>query len=521
MGSDTDSRTSSADDLIGRLLLFLAVVFHLLLLLPELRTGGIYPSDAGLHLPAIERLAQAFERGESILDCWVSEWGLGYPLWRSYQPLAHLGTLFVWLLLFKTLSIATLYGWISYLLLSGFPLCCYQGSRWMGGSRLQAGSVAAIAGLVTSRAGFGMELGSHVWLGSGLYTQLWAQCLLPLAVGRSFHALRSGKRLWLAGLLGGGVFLAHFLYGYIYVLSAVLAALTLAGRIQRLRLLGRLVVPLAITAALSAFAVLPTLLASEHLNLSAWEEPWKWRSYGHATVLSDLLSGELLDHGRLPILTLLCGLGLLAALWRFRRDRQRFVLLGFLFWLALYCGRPTWGIGLRVLGVVEGFHLHRLIGAVHFFAILLAGCALAGTIGVLSRLGSSRWPLRSRAPAPRSAGARACLLPRRPAHGGTLQRGLHRLPPPREAEARRTPPGGDAGGRVRARALLRGAEQHLGAGRRHRRRADVQLPLVPARARGRLPLSLDGARGRGDGPLRRTAPRPVPPVRDQQGGCAA
>src|SRR5262249_35837109 len=77
-------------ELAGLALVFVAVAFNAVFLAPEIRISRL-PLNAGiLPLAAWERLAQALARGDPFLDPWVSEWALGYPMWRSYQPLPHL-----------------------------------------------------------------------------------------------------------------------------------------------------------------------------------------------------------------------------------------------------------------------------------------------------------------------------------------------------------------------------------------------------------------------------------------------
>ena len=385
-GPASPSRRLEPLDLAGYALLVLAVLLLLVALRAELTVDGAYPHDAGLHLPAVERLAQAWERGESVLDCWVSEWVLGYPLWRSYQPLPHLATFALWLGLIEKVAISTVYAWLVYLLLATFPLTCFLGARWLGASVLESGCVAAISGLLASSPSYGLELGSYVWYGHGVYTQLFAQWLLPLAIGRLWNAVRQGRGLALAGVLGGAVALSHLLYGYVYAWTGVLMLLTRSADEPWRPRLGRLAVVFGVMGTLASFAVLPMLAASPYINLSGWEEPWKWDSFGHASVLGDLVRGDLLDAGRLPVLSLLLGLGGVAAAVRWRTERQRFLLAGFVLWLLLFCGRPTWGLLLYAFGIPPGFHLHRLIGAVHFFALLLAGAGLALVVESLRRV---------------------------------------------------------------------------------------------------------------------------------------
>src|SRR5262245_31054761 len=74
----------------GLAMLAIAMLFAAWYCAPELRIGRVPLNDVVFHLAASERLAESFERGEPLLDPWVSEWSLGYPLWLSYQPLPHL-----------------------------------------------------------------------------------------------------------------------------------------------------------------------------------------------------------------------------------------------------------------------------------------------------------------------------------------------------------------------------------------------------------------------------------------------
>src|SRR6266511_3213000 len=75
---------------LGLLLVACAIAFNAFFLAPELRISRAPLNDLVFHRAASERLEASLEHGEPFLDPWVSEWSLGYPLWRSYQPLAHL-----------------------------------------------------------------------------------------------------------------------------------------------------------------------------------------------------------------------------------------------------------------------------------------------------------------------------------------------------------------------------------------------------------------------------------------------
>jgi hypothetical protein len=168
---------------------------------------------------------------------------------------------------------------------------------------------------------------------------------------------------------------------------------------------------------LSAFQLAPMLIDGANINHSRWEAVWKWDSFGAGQVLQWLFTGELLDHGRLPVLTLLAlaGAGLFA--WNWRRglpgnnqsNRRQplpsgrgsecasepspnfaahaFALWGAALWTLLFFGRPFWGPLLTMLGASDDMQLHRVIGGAQIFLVLLAAIAL----GALWRELARRW----------------------------------------------------------------------------------------------------------------------------------
>ncbi|HKY49676.1 MAG TPA: DUF6541 family protein, partial [Candidatus Limnocylindria bacterium] len=141
---------------------------------------------------------------------------------------------------------------------------------------------------------------------------------------------------------------------------------TLADRVGRFALVG------GVTAAASSYMWLPFLMYSPYINVTPYLERFKYDSYGAPAILTWLVSGDLLDHGRIPVLTVLLGIGAVAAVV----TRARLALLSvglFALWLVLYFGRPTLGGLIDLLPLSDGLFLHRLIGAVDIFAVLLIG----------------------------------------------------------------------------------------------------------------------------------------------------
>src|SRR5262249_48796155 len=96
------------------------------------------------------------------------------------------------------------------------------------------------------------------------------------------------------------------------------------------------------TALLTSYFVVPFLTHTAYIDVSPYLASWKYNSYGAEKILWWLVRGELLDFGRIPVLTVLLGLGIIAAIRR-RSEMAAIALSLFLVWLLLYFGRPTWG----------------------------------------------------------------------------------------------------------------------------------------------------------------------------------
>jgi len=347
---------------------------------PELSLDCPDLNDSAYHLAIALRAREALARGDSPIDFWYPDVALGFPLLRHYQHLPHLFLVGVDQVVGRWLPMAATYRVVLGTLLALFPLATYSALRRCDCPPLVAGCAALVAPLLSTPHLYGLSFESYLWGGSGLYAQLFASVLAPLATAAAYRAVSTGRGVRWAALLCAATFVSQLVYGYIVALSTL--ALVPLGP-QRGRRLARAVLILAACFVIGSYFFVPALRDAELANRSVWEKPEKWNSLGAPSILRYLATGELLDHGRPPVVTAFVGLGLLYALAR--RDRLGRLFAGlFVLWLLLYFGRPTWGRLLDVLPAGYDLPLHRFIGGVHLFAIPLAGYGLAFVVDCLA-----------------------------------------------------------------------------------------------------------------------------------------
>ena len=340
---------------------------------PDLAASRVDLNDNVSHFAMIERIVQTVEHGGNPLDAWSPEWVCGFPMLRDYQTLAHLLVAGIYFALGKSVALMTIFVWVRFLAVVLLPLSFYASARLMELPRPVALAAAAMSPLIVSNGLYGLEYGSYVWAGSGLFPQSVAAHLLLLSLGFGYRALVRGKGLTLAGVLLGLTFLAHLIFGYMGALSLVLAAVLPASETPRaLRLQRTLRIGVA-AAAISAFQLLALLIDGRILNHSRWEATWKWDAFGIANTLQYLFTGKLLDAERLPVLTIAALGGVAFVIWRWRTVSlaARLALGGAVLWIVLLFGRTFWGPALSLLGISEDMPLHRVAAGAQVYLILL------------------------------------------------------------------------------------------------------------------------------------------------------
>ena len=270
-----------------------------------------------------------------------------------------------------------------------------------------------MAPFLVSATGVGYEQHAYVWTGFGVWTQLWAQWTLPLAWGFGWRAIRDGRGYLRAVLLTALTVALHFETGYL-ALSVLLVWPLAAGRPLAARL-RRAAILLGGSLLASAWVIVPLLAqrewaaTNEIVRGTALEN-----GYGARRVLDWLVSGGLLDHGRLPVVTVFAALGFGLAWLAWSSDVDaRALVVALAVCLLFAFGRTTFGsLADLIPGSADLFFRRFMMGA-QLAALLLAGRGAAWVAAGGVRLLEARvprWP-PGLSPAVLLAGAIVMLAP--------------------------------------------------------------------------------------------------------------
>src|SRR5215469_11463595 len=347
-----------------------------------------YNNDSGMHEQMVRFATAGLRAGHLPLASWFPFLGEGSPQFLHYQSLPSIIGGAVGLLAGPDVA----FRWSLYLLLSLWPVSVYLAARAFGAGRPASAASAAMAPFLMSFPGVGYEQGAYVWTGFGVWTQLWAMWTLPLAWGWSWRAIRDGRG-YLAAVLATALTVAlHFETGYL-ALSVLLAWPLVAGRPLAARL-RRAAVLLAGSLRASAWVIVPLL---QQRPWAAVNEPLQGtglvNGYGARQVLDWLVTGQLLDHGRLPVVTVLAALGLALAWLAWSSDSDARALLAALaVCLLLAFGATTFGSLADVIPGSADLFFRRFTMGVQLAALLLAGRGAAWLAARCVRLLEARIP---------------------------------------------------------------------------------------------------------------------------------
>jgi len=362
-----------------------------------------YPNDSALHLQMTALAGHWLAHGSLAFGHWYPNLSTGSPFFAQYQSASAVLASALGLLVGYPTTLA----WTLYLLLALWPVCVYATGRLLEWGRWESAVAATLAPLLTSVTlrGFGHE--AYVWLGNGLWSQLWAMWTLPLAVAFSWRFVSRREYLFGAVAAAGATIAFHFLMAYllglILVIFVVLRPSDVLGRLLRAALVG------AGALAATLWVTVPLLVDAKWTAIDEFQVHTTIAdSFGAPLVLRWLVTGRLLDNGRLPVLTILAAAGLVACVARWRADERGRVLVGiFALSLVLFSGRPTFGFLLNTLPLNDNLLFNRFVAGVQLASLFLGG---VGAVAIV-RVGADQ--LRRRAPAGRamlSPDAKAAVL---------------------------------------------------------------------------------------------------------------
>ena len=392
------------------LLVLVPVLCNAVWLWPEL-VGAPSQADTAFHALMIERASEALASGRSPVDFWIPQLEFGFPQFLYYQHLPHLFVVAVHRVLGGSVELLTIFHAVRWLLLVTFPLTVYWSARRLGWTMRDAAVAGAVASLLSGDARFGFEYNSYVWRGFGMYTQLWAMHLSFVLLALLHRLLREGKGYASTIVCLVVLALSQLLYAYMAAITALIVLATGASAREMALRATRLAVAGVSSVAATLYMIVPFLQHKSFLSTF----PAMPGASGVKAYEADFLSTDILDHERLPVLTLLLLLGVVVAIIfaAQRRDpRARLALAGFAVWALLCFAGDKLGPVSLLLGTYGADVKYRFIGALEMFAILLMGL---GGGWLWDRVASFRVvrsgvPATSRLNVPALLGAAAVLL---------------------------------------------------------------------------------------------------------------
>ena len=359
------------------ILLAMSVAWGLWELRPELRAVP-YLDDSSLHEQMVRAAAARIRAGHLPLTSWFPYLGLGSPQFLHYQSLPSMvsgaiGTV---------VDPDTVFRWSLYLLLALWPFAVYWSGRLFGLSRWTAASAAAVAPLLMSAAGIGYETKAYVWVGYGVWTQLWASWTLPLAWGFTYRALSSFRRAraLLAVLFIMLTVALHYETGYLAFVPLVVWPFIVPSDLWRR--IGRAVVLGAAALLASAWVIVPLLQQSHWAARNqVLEGTGLENGYGAKQMLTWLFTGNLYDNGHsppwLPVITILVAVGIGVCIWRWRSFAAgRALVIIWVITLLMSFGRTTFGALYDIVPGSSDIFIRRFQMGVQLSGILLAGIGI-------------------------------------------------------------------------------------------------------------------------------------------------
>jgi hypothetical protein len=341
-----------------------------------------YLNDSSMHEQMVRVSQTKLASGQFLLTSWFPYLGLGSPHFLHYQSF---GAMLLGLV-GQIVAPNTAFRWSTYLGISLWPICIFISAKIIGINRYSAVAASIFSPFIVSIPGVGYEQKAYLWIGYGLWSQLVGSWFLPIAVAFIFRGITETKYIPLACLFTMLTAASHFETGYL-AFGTIALAIFLSLKNFRARVVNGIVM-LVGSILMSLWVILPLLYYKNwtSINEILINTPLE-KGYGAHIELNWLITGNMFDANRLPVITVFFGIGVLIALINWKTYiHMRLLVVLFVGFLILSFGPVT----LKQIAVIIPGHsdlfFRRFIIGVDLIALYLAGIGLEFLIKTLLKL---------------------------------------------------------------------------------------------------------------------------------------
>lgn len=357
----------------------LTLVFFLLMnvyqLLPILNEGFLFGDDNTSNFVYTVRISEMLRAGN--FRFWFPDYSMGQPLFFYYQPIPHLLTACVYLV-FPFLEPILLYKALIILGITLIPLSMYIGMRWMNFTELMCLIGALVVCSVSSWRGFGFEVNTLFrW---GQYSHLWGLVLSPLVIGYNYKNFFGERKLFLAVVSLGLLFLTHAVMGI--VACAAVGSLFLISSWDwntKTKDLFFFIKLFTGVGAIASIIILPNMLFDNFVDGFSTVDKEKHFGIGLEKTIQYFWNGNFFDKNHWKLITPGVSIGIVAVCFLLTRynsliktERQQvlFLIVNLLIGIVLISGTQSFPF-LKYTPVINSVLFLRLLPYIHFIGILL------------------------------------------------------------------------------------------------------------------------------------------------------
>ena len=371
---------------LPHILLLVIILFNFFLYRGEFKVLSD-PNDNTFHSALIDEAKQIWGqvfRGKLspayLLDSWNERWAEGFSLSYYYSHLPEAAiSLLSFIIPFPTFKLFVI---IRTILLILLPISFFLGARILGFSPGFGLIFAFFSQAIFTDGLYGLDSPSFLWRGWGLFSQLLAVSVLPIAFAYGISFLKDKKNLGKAILFNFLLAQSHF--GMFYLLLFAYPVFWMFN-LEKWKETGkRILVFLFLLIISLSYFIFPFFLTSQYRNFSLWDPIWKFNSWGLNQIIIWLANGDLFDFNRFPFLTIFVIGGVLWGLVSGNKFHRYLVTIFGLYFI-LFLGRDILGPLVYLIPGMSEYHLHRVIVMVQFVGLLLASGWLFNLLKLLTK----------------------------------------------------------------------------------------------------------------------------------------